>query len=276
MALEQTDLNSAITDDSVLGYLKRNPEFFVHNQDILSRLRVPHDSGGAVSLIEKQVSVMRARCGHLENSLRDLIAVARENENLHQRLHSLIQQIISVSSIEEITALTQNSLRENFNAEDVHILLIEAAPKRTRARKADSQQTNGEQTANVKAEPAKRRKAQKPRQFDGATVVAYNDKRIKPFGEVFNAATTQCGMPSAAQLTAIVGDEHAHVASAAIIPLHFQRKLGLIMLTSRDETRFASGRGVMFLDQMGELISRRVHSYGPLASRKTSMSAGTQ
>lgn len=257
MPLEQTDLDNAITDDSVLGFLKNNPEFFIHNQDILSRLRIPHDSGNAVSLIEKQVSVLRNRCGHLENSLRDLIAVARENENLHQRLHNLIQHIISAPTIEEITALTQTSLRENFSAEDVRILLIAPAPKRT-ARKKDADKKT------TKSKPAARTRAVKPAQIDGATVVAHTDKRIKAFSELFSAGSTQCGMPTPEHLNALLVEDQAQVASAAMIPLHYQRKLGVVMLTSPDESRFASGRGVMFLDQLGDLLSRRIHSYGAL------------
>ena len=68
-------------------------------------------------------------------------------------------------------------------------------------------------------------------------------------------------MPETEQLNAMIGKDHAHVASAAIIPLHHERKLGLVMLTSRDESRFGVNKGVMFLNQMGELLSRRIHSY---------------
>jgi len=179
MQSEQTDFDAAISDDDVIKHLTGNPEFFVNNQNVLARLRVPHASGNAVSLIERQVSVLRGRCTHLENSLRDLIAVARENENL----------------------------------------------------------------------------------VAGVTQVRHNDKRVKQFSEVFAKGSTRCGMPTQEQMLAMVGKEHANVASAAIIPLHFSRKLGVVMLTSQDESRFGAGKGVMFLDQMGELLSRRIHSY---------------
>lgn len=254
MALEHSEFDSRITDDLVVGYLKSNPEFFVQNQDIFSRLKIPHETGAAISLIEKQVSVLRGRCGHLENSLRDLISVARENENLNQRLHKLIQQVISVATIEEITSLIQNSLRENFSAEDVHIMLIAAAPRRvSRKKKADGA-----------AKPVDRTRVNRPQQVQGATVVSHNDRRVRAFTKLFAGSSTQCGMPADDQLKAILGKDHAHVASAALIPLHYQRKLGVIMLTSRDESRFAAGRGVMFLDQLGELLGRRIHSYGVL------------
>ncbi len=253
MQVEKSDFGNELSNDAVFGYLTRHPEFFVNNQDILARLRIPHDAGKAVSLIEKQVSVLRGKCSHLENSLSDLIAVARQNELLYQRLHTLIQEIITASSLAEIVALTQGSLRENFNAEEVHILLIAAAPKRApRKIKAD---------AAAESASAPRARAARLAKVTGATVVRHTDKRIKHFSELFDDGQTLCGMPNTEQLTAMMGKEHANVGSAAMIPLHFERKLGVVMLTSRDESRFGATKGVMFLNQLGELLGRRIHSY---------------
>ena len=260
MQAEQTDSGTEITDEAITQYLNCNPDFFVNNQDILSRLRIPHDSGKAVSLIEKQVGVLRSKSRHLENSLLDLIAVARQNENLHDRLHTLIQEIITAPTLSDIVALTQTSLRDNFSAEDVHILLIAAAPKRA-SRKKSGKSGDKSDTKSAPEKSSTSNRAVKLTQVEGATVVRHSDRRIKHFAEVFAGKQTVCGMPETEQLNAMIGKDHAHVASAAIIPLHYERKLGLVMLTSRDESRFGVNKGVMFLNQMGELLSRRIHSY---------------
>jgi len=251
MQAETSETGLEINDDTVVNYLSGNPEFFVNNHELLSRLRIPHESGNAVSLIEKQVSVLRGKCGHLENSLRDLIAVARQNEHLHQRLHTLIQETISAASLDEIVALTQASLKENFSAEGVHILLIAPAAKRTRRKGASASASS----------TSKRRTSVLP-EIEGATLVRHTDKRIKAFSKVFAEGQTVCGMPDVEQLKALVGNDYAHIASAAIMPLFHERKLGLIMLTSRDESRFGAAKGVMFLNQLGQMLSRRIHSYG--------------
>ena len=253
MQPEQTDIGDTLNADSVLRYLATNPDFFVNNQDILPRLRIPHDSGKAVSLIEKQVSVLRGKCGTLENSLRDLIAVARENENLHQRLHGLIQEIISAKTLEQIVVLTRSSLRENFNADQVHMLIVEAKPKRASARKTAS-----------KTVAKKATRARKPKRVEGVTMLARTDKRLKLFGELFEAGETICGLPSAEHLDCLVGSDYANIASTAMIPLYYERELGIVMLTSKDQSRFAAGKGVMFLNQLGELLSRRLHTYGAI------------
>ncbi|MFK7995103.1 MAG: DUF484 family protein [Granulosicoccus sp.] len=258
MQPEQTDIGNEIDPDAVVKYLIRNPEFFVSHQDILTRLRVPHDSGKAVSLIEKQVSVLRGKCGHLEKSLCDLIAVARQNESLHERLHLLNQEIITASNLPDIVKLTQNCLRTSFNAEDVHLMLIAPAPKRAPRKKASENKAT-DKAGKPKTSP--RQRAPKLEQVKGATTVRHTDKRVKQFDALFKGRETVCGMPSDEQLRAMVGPDHANVGSAAMIPLQFERKLGVVMLTSRDESRFGANKGVMFLNQMGELLSRRIHSY---------------
>jgi len=253
MQPEQTELDNEITSDAVVDYLIRNPEFFVNNQDMLPRLRVPHHSGKAVSLIEKQVSVLRGKCAHLEKSLGDLIAVARQNEVLHQRLHLLNQDIVTAANLADIVALTRTCLRESFNAEDVHLMLIAPAPRRAPRKKTSDKADKTHKTPRQRAPALK--------QVEGAVTVRHTDKRIKPFDTLFAEGETVCGMPGDEQLNAMIGREHANVGSAAMIPLQYKRKLGVLMLTSRDESRFGAAKGVMFLNQMGELLSRRIHSY---------------
>lgn len=251
MQPEQSDLDTVLTDQEVLNYLATHPEFFVANQDILPRLRIPHESGSAVSLIERQVTVLRSKCGALENSLRDLIAVARENESLHQRLHVLIQDIISAPSLDKIVALTRSSLRENFNADDVRLLLVAKPPGKSRAKTAQSK------TATTRK--------RKPRVIEGLEVLAHDSEQLSLFDELFESGETQCGLPAAKQLDILTGKDYAGIASAAMIPLYHERRLGVIMLTSRDESRFASGKGVMFLNQLGELLSRRLQGFSAIA-----------
>lgn len=228
MQVEQTERHDVPNADSVLKFLTRNPDFFNQHSDVLPRLSIPHNSGGAVSLIEKQVSVLRNKCCTLENSLRDLITVARENEQLHQRLHDLIQDIITASSIDNVVSLTRDNLLSNFSADDVRVVLI-------------SEEAQEDSAADY-------------------TVLAENDPSVALFSDIFKKRETLCGPLGKAQKQLIFGADADDVASAAVIPLVHNRKLGLVILASKDEERFALGKGVMFLNQLGEVLSRRVDS----------------
>ena len=52
---------ATITEEQVVAYLQNNPSFF-HNQDeLLTQLQIPHSRGTSVSLVERQVALLRER-----------------------------------------------------------------------------------------------------------------------------------------------------------------------------------------------------------------------
>lgn len=229
MQLEHQDIAAGLESETVLRFLTGNPEFFNEHADVLTDLKIPHQTHGAVSLIEKQISVLRNRCSSLEAKLNELISVARDNEQLHQRLHQLIQEIITAPTLDDIVCLTRESLVENFRADDVRILLIDSEDNERSAAEADR-------------------------------FLRADDPGLTLFDAHFEGGQTVCGVPSNEIKACLFGADSERVGSTAIIPLHHDRKLGIAVLHSEDEQRFSSGIGVMFLNQLGEVLSRRISS----------------
>lgn len=227
MQPEQHDVSESMDAQSVLQFLTVNPEFFNQHPDVLNTLKIPHHTGGAVSLVEKQVSVLRKKNNSLEGKLTELIAVARENEQLHQRLHLLIQEIITASTLDDIVCLTRQSLMDNFRADDVKILLID-----------------DNKSVHHRTEPDR--------------FLASDDPGLKLFEKHFAGRETVCGEPSPDIRECLFGADAESVGSTAVIPLFHGRNLGLAVLSSKDEHRFSCGVGVMFLNQLGEVLSRRL------------------
>ncbi len=227
MQAEQQTSGDATNAENVLKFLTRNPDFFNQHSEVLPRLAIPHHTGSAVSLIEKQVSVLRNKCCTLENSLRDLISVARENELLHQRMHRLTQEIITAKSIDDVAALTRDNMSANFNADDVRFVLF--------SDKENTDQHIGEYS-----------------------LLSAESTDIALFQDLFRKCETKCGHISKAQATVVFGEDAENVASAAMIPLKHSRQLGVVVLASANKERFTMGKGVMFLNQLGDVLSRRI------------------
>ena len=75
-----------VTDEeAVAQYLQNHPEFFEGYADLLARMRIPHPAGGAVSLVERQMSILRQQNRQFERKLVDLVEVARSNDQLTSR-----------------------------------------------------------------------------------------------------------------------------------------------------------------------------------------------
>ncbi len=231
MQPEKQTAAESLDSQSIALYLSRNPDFFNQHSDVLGRLRIPHHTGAAVSLVEKQISVLRKKCNVLENKLSELIEVARDNEQLHQRLHVLIQDVISSKSLDQVCDLMKKSLIENFNADDVKMLFID--------------------------KPGSTRYQRQPSRF-----VAHDDLRLEMLEAGFESGQTICCIPNETLLDFLFSEEEqASVGSTAIIPLRHERNLGVAVLTSQDETRFDSDKGVMLLNQLGEVLSRRISAF---------------
>src|SRR5271156_3772066 len=122
--------HDTINDASVADYLQTQPDFFERNAALLAKLRLPHlrDMGATVSLVERQVEVLRERNQSLERKLKELVDVARANDALADRIHRLSQRLIRTRSLAETISAIETSLREDFDAmNSVLVLFIEEA-----------------------------------------------------------------------------------------------------------------------------------------------------
>src|SRR5437762_11921645 len=81
-------------EQSIASYLQRNHYFFERHQAVLARLRLPHVRGGStISLVERQIEVLREKLSALEGKLAELLRVARANDALSERLHRFTRRL---------------------------------------------------------------------------------------------------------------------------------------------------------------------------------------
>ena len=86
-------------EESVAAYLQHNPEFFERHQPLLARLRLPHVRGGStISLVERQIEVLREKHAALEGKLAELVQVARGNDVIVDKLHRFTRRLLGARS----------------------------------------------------------------------------------------------------------------------------------------------------------------------------------
>jgi hypothetical protein len=125
----QSEQSSEIANqqEMVSTFLKDNPDFFNRFPEILAGLELPHASGDAVSLIERQVRMLREESAAYRNKLEKLIAVARENEKLNDRLHRLTLTLIEAATFDEVVIALEDKFHDDFQAEAMELHLFSAA-----------------------------------------------------------------------------------------------------------------------------------------------------
>jgi uncharacterized protein len=218
--------HDAINDASVADYLSTYPDFFERNPALLAKLRLPHmrDSGATVSLVERQVEVLRERNQTLERKLKELVDVARANDALSERVHRLTQRLFAARSLPETVGAAEASLREDFDARNsVLLLFIEAA------------------------------EALEPGRF-----LRYADPsgaEIKSFEPLLQSGKPRCGQIRDGQRDFLFGKDCVEIGSVALVPLGPKGALGMLAIGANDAAHFHPGMSTEFLLRIGELLA---------------------
>ncbi len=84
--------------EAVAAYLRAHPEFFVDHDELLAELRLPHQPGAAVSLVERQVKLLRERNIEMRHRLSQLMDVARDNDRLFDKTRRLVLDLLDADS----------------------------------------------------------------------------------------------------------------------------------------------------------------------------------
>src|SRR5579859_5247909 len=104
-------------EETIAAYLQHNPDFFERHHAVLARLRLPHLRGGAtISLVERQIEVLREKHTTLESKLAELVHVARANDAVAEKMHRFTRRLLHARSRVEAVAKLEASLREDFDA----------------------------------------------------------------------------------------------------------------------------------------------------------------
>jgi uncharacterized protein YigA (DUF484 family) len=216
------DALEAGLEATVAAYLRRHPDFFDRNPEVLAEIQVAHGPGGVVSLIEHQVKVLRRQLDTERGRLAHLITRAREYESLASRLHDLVVQIIPVADLGALCQVLNDALRREFDAAAVILKLFPLDPA---------------------AAP------------DG-------DPLSEAFRGFIDRETALCGPLDADKNRILFGDLGSGVSSAALVPIRAEGGSGVLAIGSADADRFKPDMGTELLDRLGEIVSQKLRALG--------------
>lgn len=115
---------NSLNDESVARYLADNPDFFRHHPNVLSEMSLPHHSGNATSLIERQVAILRERSIQTRHKLGELIEAARANDALFNTTQALVLKLLQADSLDSIFSTMESQLQAQFGVESTSTLLL--------------------------------------------------------------------------------------------------------------------------------------------------------
>lgn len=110
--------------DDVAKYLASHPDFFDQHPELLEHLHVPHIAGSAaISLVERQVKLLREKQAASRERLAELVRVARSNDLLTERIHALCLRLLQGKSLADVETQIALSMREDFDVNPARLFL---------------------------------------------------------------------------------------------------------------------------------------------------------
>ena len=208
-------------EEQVKDFLLAHPDFFSRHPDILESLALPHDSGKAISLVERQVAVLRQRNVELRHRLNELIGNARANDQLFDKSKRLVLNLLEAEDLKTLVAALHDSLRDDFAIPHVSLLIL------------------GEAQGEVV--PGMRRVSE--------------DDALQRLDPLFHSHRPICGVLRAGVLNYLFR-EVTDIGSVAAVRLGRERTLAILALGNSDPHHYQSTSGTLFLGHIAEVLNR--------------------
>jgi uncharacterized protein YigA (DUF484 family) len=220
MTEQRQDPPDTVQAEQVAAFLRANPAFFVEHEELLGELRIPHQRGTTVSLVEHQVKLLRERNIEMRHRLSHLMDVARDNDRLFDKTRRLVLDLLDASSMEEVVGAVEDSLRHEFQVPFVSLILFSETPM-----------TVGRWVSSAEAHQA--------------------------IGGLLSGGKTLCGVLRSHELAFLFGeDERERVGSAAVVTINHQGLHGVLAIGSPDPQHYKSSLGTLFLSYISEVLAR--------------------
>lgn len=204
--------------ESVADFLRERPDFFVEHEELLTSLRLPHQRGDTVSLVERQMKLLRERNVEMRHRLSQLMDVARDNDRLFDKTRRLILALMDAGSLEEVVIAVEDSLRQDFQVPFVSLILFHEVPTPV-----------GRSVTSAQAQEA--------------------------IGGLLTEGKSVAGTLRDHELDFVFGQEQREqIGSTALVTLEAGQ--GVLVIASRDPQHYKSSVGTLFLSYIGEVLSR--------------------
>ncbi len=221
-SIEEQESEAEAVAAVVAAYLQSHPDLFLDYPHLLERLQLPSNSGGnAVSLVERQMALLREKGERQERQLNQLKQNAQENERLLLSLQQLIIDLLDSHTLDEALGHLRHTLTRQFYADVVTLYLF--SEERSRSE-----------------------------------YISRSDSRLKPLEGLIKRQGTICGPLKAEQALALFAHHPEPILSSVVIPIcrHESPCIGLLAIGSGDRHRYHPDMGTLFVSHLGAILHK--------------------
>ncbi|MDM3870947.1 DUF484 family protein [Porticoccus sp. W117] len=213
---------TSIDDAAIKAYLQDNPNFFENHPDLLELIQLPHESGRAVSLVERQVAVLRERNMEMRQRLNNLLEAARTNDKLFEKTKRLVLNLLDSRDINSLVDTLYESLGNDYQLQYFSLVLLT-------------------DTTRLPDNPAR---------------VVGLEEAENQVGTLLRSNRAICGVLRQEELQFLFGNKAGEIGSVAAVPLTRGQSYGILAIGNSDPNYYRSSMGTLFLSYIAEVLNR--------------------
>jgi len=216
--------NNSTEQQLVRDYLIKHPSFLQENPDIFEAINISHNSGKAISLVERQIVVMRDRNKAMSSQVNQMVHSAKENALLMEKTNRLILDLVKADDLKTLVDTLATSLKNDFTTEFFSLCLFDN----------DSIPSNTQ-----------------------ANVVSEDDAKSR-IGGILLAKKAVSGVIREEEIALLFGQPADSIGSVIALPLKQKTTFGVLAFGHRDANFYSREIGTVFIDYIGDLLNELI------------------
>ncbi|MDE0989777.1 MAG: DUF484 family protein [Pseudomonadales bacterium] len=222
-------MSKELIDKDVAAYLLANPDFFVDRDRLLLKIQVPHKSKGTISLVEKQLDVIRDRQKKTRRQLKEFVENAERNKEIFDKSRKIILSMMAAKQSSKFFAALEKGLKRDFGCK-ANSLVVFGKPKQI-----------NHFTSRIPAESAR-----------------------KYVGALMQSKVPTLGTLRPREQDFLFRDQSEKVKSAAVLTIRDKNKhLGLLAIGSSDMEYFTPDMDALFINFIAETLGKLLPQHLP-------------
>lgn len=210
-------MTETIDPKAVEAFLLAHPDFLQDRPALLAALNLPHGGPGAVSLVERQVALLRERNIASRQRLNELTELGKENDRLLNATRTTILSLLQSGSADEVVRIWSNEATETFGAELATLIWFDGS---------------------------------------GFAVEGATHPGQAVALRLISGSNSQSGVVRAEEMQALFGIDGVDGSAALAAISRGDKPIGVLAVGSTDPDRYRPEDGTLFLDYLGEVIAQ--------------------
>ncbi|MBT4162631.1 MAG: DUF484 family protein [Gammaproteobacteria bacterium] len=221
-------MTTEINDKDVASFLAANPEFFLSHESLLTKMKLPDNRKGTISLVEKQMDVMRDRQRKSKKQLKEFVEAAESNKEIFDKSRKLVLDLMAANRSSAFFTALEKGLKRDFKCKAYSLIVFG-----------------------------------KPRQINHFTSRVHKDTARDYVGALMRAKEPTLGVLRPTEQDFLFRHQSQKVKSAAVLSVKQRNKqLALLAIGSGDPNYFSSNMDTLFIgfiaDALAKLLPRHL------------------